>query len=537
MRSFRIYPLHRRLIALAAISFHAISTAQVPQQPLPVVEVQLDGVVTLEFCIVPLEIGDAPFATREFWLGGRGEGGFKEPPTRTLISGGVVLHIGGKPDWCLLMGKTEVTVAQWNAIMELPAAPEPQCRLPATRRSRGEVMMFLEKLNERLHANRDKWVIKRPAGGSLPVAGTLKQVFFRLPSESEWEFAARGGRAVDATRFDRPTPYMDELSRNEWFAGQKSSKGQVKPVGEKAPNPLGLHDMLGNVAEMTENYYQIEYSQGRHGGLVLRGGDFRIEEKDVRASLRFETPCVSEIDGTAYRASHAGFRLVAGSLIMPQGAEIERLEHAWTTHKDKRIQPSTGVTGPASLNDSVTDETHEMRKQAEEMRMQIRDLVDKKELGMAERDAAVARISTLEALIASLEGRVKRAEELSSRSAIRLGSMISFNVTGDIITESSTTDETTLAFVNKKIRSARIVVEDSCKLLGEVTPSVVELQFQEWEAVVGQLEKERGRDWQLAATRVFRDAAFGYIRNRRIDMDSWFASLRIIADGRKSSSK
>jgi hypothetical protein len=531
MREFRSHPLHRRLIALAAIPLQAISTAQVPHQPLPVAEVQLDGAMALEFCIVPLEIGDAPFATREFWLGGRGEGGFKEPPTRTLISGGVVLHIGGKPDWCLLMGKTEVTVAQWNAVMGLPAVEKPQGSLPATRRSKGEVMMFLEKLNERLHANRERWVLRPPVNGSL------KQVFFRLPSEAEWEFAARGGRAVDATRFDSPTPYKDELNRIEWFAGQKSSKGQVKPVGEKAPNPLGLLDMLGNVSEMTENYYQIEYSQGRHGGLVLRGGDFRIDEKDVRASLRFETPCVSEIDGTAYRASHAGFRLAAGSLIMPQGAEIEKLEDAWTTHKDKRIQPATGVIGIASLRDSVTDETHEMRKQAEDMRRQIRDLVEKKEMGAAERDAAVARISTLEALIASLEGKVRRAEELSSRSAIRLGSMVSFNVTGDIITKSNTTDEKTLAFVEAKISSARVVVEDSCKLLGEVTPAVIEQQFQEWEAVLEKLGNERGGNWQLAATRAFRETAFGYIKKRRIDMDSWLASLTTIADGRKSSSR
>ncbi len=524
--SDRWYHLRRRrLIALLGLVVHGIINAQVVY-PLPVAELPLEGAAKLEFCTVPLEIGDAPFATREFWLGGRGQGGFKEPPTRTLISGSVVLQVGGKPDWCMLMGKTEITVAQWNTVMGLPAAPEAEANFPATRKSKAEIQCFLEKLNEYLYSNRGKQLLR------LPLDGSPTKVFFRLPSEAEWEFVARGGRAVDATRFDSPTPYKDELNRFEWFAGQKSSKGVPKPVGILEANPLGLHDMLGNVSEIVESHFQIEYSQGRFGGLVLRGGDFRTDEKDVRASLRYETPCVFEDDGTTYRASNAGFRLAIGSMIIPNVVTVGNLENAWAAHKDKRIQPATAISGVASLRESVRDETDEMRKQADEMRKQIKDLAEKKEMGTAERDAAVARIATLEALIGSLEGKVKRAEELSSLSAIRLGSMTSLNVTRDIATLDvlrENRNENLVAAVERKISDAKRVVEDSCKLLGEATPAIVERQFGEWEQVL----KERGGDTQMEATRVFRKAAFEYMKNRRIDMDSWLNSLNEIARSNK----
>jgi hypothetical protein len=519
----------RRLIASLALAIHGVINAQVAY-PLPVAELPLAGAAKLEFCIVPLEIGDAPFATREFWLGGRGKGGFKEPPTRTLISGSVVLQVGGKPDWCLLMGKTEVTVAQWNTVMGLPAAPEAEANFPVTRKSKAEIFCFLEKLNEYLYSNRGKPLLE------LPFNGSPTQIFFRLPSEAEWEYAARGGRAVDATRFDSPTPYKNEtndfeLNRFEWFAGQKSSKGVPKPVGLLEANPLGLYDMLGNVSEIVESHFQIEYSQGRFGGLVLRGGDFRTDEKDVRASLRFETPCVFEDDGKAYRASNAGFRLAIGSMIIPNVVTVENLENAWAAHKDQRIQPATAISGVASLREAVINETDEMRKQADEMRKQIKDLAEKKEMGAAERDAAVGRISTLEALIASLEGKVKRAEELSSLSAIRLGSMTSLAVTWDITTldyNRQNRDDQLAAISERNISDARKVVEDSCKLLGETTPAIVERQFGEWEQVL----KERGAERQLEATRVFRKAAFEYMKNRRLDMDSWLNSLNEIASSK-----
>ena len=110
----------------------------------------------------------------------------------------------------------------------------------------------------------------------------------RLPGEEEWEFAARGGVAVNSECFQKAPPYEGELAKHEWFGGAHSSFGKLKEVGLLAPNPLQIYDLLGNAAEMTGSPYQLEYGHGRIGGFTVRGGSFRTAEGDIRASLRTE---------------------------------------------------------------------------------------------------------------------------------------------------------------------------------------------------------------------------------------------------------
>ena len=142
--------------------------------------------------------------------------------------------------------------------------------------------------------------------------------FLRLPTEAEWEFAARGGIAVSLDEFDRKTPYEGPLTRHEWFAGPKSSHDKVKPVGRLAPNPIGLHDMLGNVAEMTESLYRIEYYQGKAGGFVARGGHYFTAEKNLRSSMRTEEPFYTNLGDkppAPNKKPTLGLRLAVSSVV------------------------------------------------------------------------------------------------------------------------------------------------------------------------------------------------------------------------------
>jgi len=122
----------------------------------------------------------------------------------------------------------------------------------------------------------------------------------RLPTEAEWEYAARGGSTE--TRYGN----VDESA---WYA--KNSAGRTHDVAQKRANRLGLYDMLGNVLEWVndwydQNYYQHSPSQDPAGPTsgrnpVLRGGSWLDPVSDVRLSGR------STISATV-RSNNLGFR-------------------------------------------------------------------------------------------------------------------------------------------------------------------------------------------------------------------------------------
>ena len=110
---------------------------------------------------------------------------------------------------------------------------------------------------------------------------------YRLPSESEWEYAARGGTT---------TPYYtgDTVSREEANYG-RYFVGRPVPVGSYAPNPFGLHDMLGNVAEWCEDCWNTNYAGAPADGSawlsgdcdrrVLRGGHWASDAEGFRTGI------------------------------------------------------------------------------------------------------------------------------------------------------------------------------------------------------------------------------------------------------------
>jgi len=109
---------------------------------------------------------------------------------------------------------------------------------------------------------------------------------YRLPTEAEWEYAARAGSIA---------AHYGSLDSIAWHRG--NSRSQTHPVGQKQPNAWGLCDVEGNVSEWVldlyvEKYYSISPLVDPQGpalglGRVIRGGSFRSRGRSMRLSQRW----------------------------------------------------------------------------------------------------------------------------------------------------------------------------------------------------------------------------------------------------------
>src|SRR6185369_14902119 len=104
---------------------------------------------------------------------------------------------------------------------------------------------------------------------------------YRLPTEAEWEYAARAGTSTRFSYGDDPD--FTNLTNNAWYSA--NSGFGTHPVGQKAPNPWGLYDMEGNVLEWCQDWYG-PYPGGvvtdPQGVKVIRGGAWDAGEADCR---------------------------------------------------------------------------------------------------------------------------------------------------------------------------------------------------------------------------------------------------------------
>ena len=181
------------------------------------------------------------------------------------------------------MKKYEVTQGEWELVMGANPSYYDECgpRCPVEGVSWDDTQEFIRGLN------------KGKSGRGYR---------YRLPTEAEWEYAARAG--TTGARYG-------ELGEIAWYG--ENSGDRTHPVGQKVANAWGLHDMLGNVLEWVANE-SYEYpsgpvtdpqgpSTGRSRG--LRGGSFIAPASDVRSASRYFA-----IDPARSRWTWLGFRLV-----------------------------------------------------------------------------------------------------------------------------------------------------------------------------------------------------------------------------------
>jgi len=169
---------------------------------------------------------------------------------------------------------TEVTQGQWYAIMGTNPSKfkNNNSTMPVEQVSWESVQKFIKKLNKKEKTRK-----------------------YRLPTEKEWEYAARAGSDKDWSFGNDRTL----LNKYAWY-----DTSSTHPVAKKEPNNWGLYDMYGNVYEWTSSWYTKNYTtKGEHQYRVLRGGSYWSYADDTRSATRFNI-----LNDKQYK--DYGFRLV-----------------------------------------------------------------------------------------------------------------------------------------------------------------------------------------------------------------------------------
>jgi formylglycine-generating enzyme required for sulfatase activity len=206
------------------------------------------------------------------------------------------------------LGKTEVTQGQWQAVMGKTVAEQRDlanrewplrgegAQYPIYYVSWEEAVEFCRKLTER-----DRAAGRLPAGYE-----------YRLPTEAEWEYAARGGNRSRGFTYSG----SNKLEEVGWFTDNSGS--QTQPVEQKLANELGLFDMSGNVWEWCHDWYDSAYygksvrddpGGAATGSLrVRRGGGWYFDARCCRSAFRGR-------DRPGSRFYHFGFRLAVAPAV------------------------------------------------------------------------------------------------------------------------------------------------------------------------------------------------------------------------------
>ena len=186
-----------------------------------------------------------------------------------------------------LMGRTEITQKQWWDVMvsnpSLFSACGHEC--PVESVSWDDVQQFIKKLNQKTGQK------------------------YRLPSEAEWEYAARAGTTTDWS-FGNDEPKLDNYA---WYRANSAKNTQV--VGKKLPNSFGLYDMHGNVWEWTQDCWHNNYSRApidgsawttncAAGDQLLRGGSWNGNPANLRSANRSGNRPYARNNFSGFRLAH-----------------------------------------------------------------------------------------------------------------------------------------------------------------------------------------------------------------------------------------
>ena len=320
------------------------------------------------------------------------------------------------------IGKYEISNFQWNAVMEegCPGAdgqfsaddPRPKAGI-----SWFEAVEFTRKYTE--------WLIKNvPA--ALPGFALNRVGFIRLPTEAEWEYAARGGHRVTEYQINEEEFFPlggKPLADFAVFTDGEAAKPQERLawIGTKCPNPLGIFDTAGNAAEMVLDpfHFSLGYRlHGAAGGFIIKGGSYRKSLFEIMPGRREEQPFF--LGDGAFRSADIGFRVVMSGIVTSQD-RWESFDQQWAMLGLQQL-PTRAMDG-SSASSIGRDPNYDPITEIDRLMSAAGDEAEKKKLlflrKLFKQNKVVIRKQETEAIKGIIRSAVLTAESLQDYATRR----------------------------------------------------------------------------------------------------------------------
>lgn len=351
-----------------------------------------------------------------------------------------------------LMAKYELMLGQYETLMDSEKCSKAniKSRLPAVNISYFDAMMAAHNYSLFLQNLKDV----------ISVEG--KKAYARLPSDDEWEFAARGGNAVTQSQFEANLPPMDgDISDYAWYQSSQSANGKIQLTGLKKPNPLGLYDMLGNAQEMTlEPFKAIGAGRllGQSGGISVRGGSFLTPANNLSSAYRTEKQFY--LNGKDVKSKDTSTRFVLGLSVANSIKEVEALNKEVLALGDSSPDDNSALAGAAkklAAQEEVNKKNSDNFKKAKEELEDQNKALNEANSSLEERSKALEKMKgNLQKLNDDLS---KNNEELNSQLQELKGKIVEANTQREELRDSSVASNLRLGgFLCKSIQAERTSV-------------------------------------------------------------------------------